>query len=112
MVLQTFFYATVIGCPALLYGVYLTSRLGASYGSQKPYLTSLIEIYEGWKDEYARRNDLHVKMIQQAAEDRNLFLNSDDGNRYVDLKFPEYVRPAYPEPIGALNLSTHQRSCC
>lgn len=109
--IQTFFYATVIGGPALLYGVYLTSRLGASDGSQKPYLTSLIEIYEGWKDEYARRNDSHVKMIQQAAEDRNLFLNSDEGNRYVDLKFPEYVRPACSELIAALNVSTSEISC-
>ena len=57
---------------------------------QQPYLTRLINSYDSWRQDWVERNDLHTQSVEQAARDRNLFLNSPS-NRYVDLRFPEYV---------------------
>ena len=52
--------------------------------------------YAQYKEQFTQRNDMHTQMIEQAASDRVLFLNeSNRSNRYVDLRFPEYVAPMH-----------------
>ena len=84
--LQRGFYLTVALIPASL-ALY---KLSAQNEDSQPYFTRLINSFDSWKNDWADRNDLHTKAIEQAARDRNLFLNSP-GTRHVDLKFPEYV---------------------
>lgn len=55
----------------------------------------MIDAYAGYRDTWAERNKLHTDMIEQAAFDRNLFLNSTP-RRHVDLNFPEYVWDSIP----------------
>ena len=60
---------------------------------EQPYFTRLIrDTYNGYSEKWANRNDLHVQMLEQAAADKNLFINeAQRGPRRVDLRFPEYV---------------------
>lgn len=48
----------------------------------------LIERYNLSREKLAERNALHTRMVEQAAHDRNLFVNSRMPN-WVDLKAPE-----------------------
>lgn len=56
----------------------------------QPYLTRLIDGYAETVEKLAKRNDLHVRMIEQAGEDRVLF-NNTRPQEYIDMKFPEYA---------------------
>lgn len=57
----------------------------------KPYFTRLIaDATTGLHDKWTAQNDLHVRMIEQAGEDRVLFLNTKP-QEHVEMKFPEYV---------------------
>lgn len=60
--------------------------------NEQPFFTRFIrDTYDGYKEKWANRNDMHTQMIEQAAADRVLFLNeSQQTNRRVDLRFPEY----------------------
>lgn len=69
--------------------LYRVSAQGTGPDSQ-PAITRMINSYDGWRARWQERNDLHTQMMEQAASDRNLFLNSR-GTRHVELKFPEYV---------------------
>jgi hypothetical protein len=67
----------------------------AGGGEQQPaLLTRLIRYYSDYRDRWETRNALHVKMVEQAAHDRNLFYSAK-GTHAVDLRFPEYVFPFF-----------------
>jgi hypothetical protein len=50
----------------------------------------MIDGYTGSAEKWSKRNDLHVRMIEQAGEDRVLFMNTKP-HEHVNMKFPEYV---------------------
>jgi hypothetical protein len=50
----------------------------------------MIDGYTEVSAKWAKRNDLHVRMIEQAGEDRVLFMNTKP-HEHVEMKFPEYV---------------------
>jgi hypothetical protein len=52
----------------------------------------MIDGYTEATEKWSRRNDLHVRMIEQAGEDRVLFMNTSP-QEHIDMKFPEYVCP-------------------
>ena len=83
---QKGFYITLAAIPAA-FALYKFSRQGTD---EQPWFTRYIHSWSYYKTRWAERNDLHTRMIEQAAADRNLFLNSK-GSPHVDLKFPEYV---------------------
>ncbi|KAF6220193.1 hypothetical protein HO133_003324 [Letharia lupina] len=56
--------------------------------------------YNYWQDEYARRNTMHTKMVEQAGADRNLFQGSP-WSHHIDLKFPEIFNTGSPYNIPA-----------
>ncbi|KAF4309081.1 hypothetical protein GTA08_BOTSDO02680 [Botryosphaeria dothidea] len=72
----------------------------ASDEGRKPYFTRMISAYDGYKQEWADRNKLHTDMIEQAAFDRNLFLNTTP-RRHVDLTFPEQFNTGSPYNVPA-----------
>lgn len=57
---------------------------------EKAWFTKVIETYTEHKDTWAYRNELHTRMVEQAAADRALFMNSPAGS-HIELRFPEYV---------------------
>ena len=54
----------------------------------EPLITRIIQFYNFWQKEFARRNTMHTKMVEQAAADRNLF-QSSPWTHHIELKFPE-----------------------
>lgn len=54
----------------------------------QPLLTRIMGYYSFMQDKYAQRNNLHIKMVEQAAHDRLLFDNSA-WTHHVELRFPE-----------------------
>jgi len=82
--LQRGFYITIALIPAS-FAVYKFSRMNTS---ERPWFTRFVDSYSYYKDRWAARNDLHVKMLEQSAADRNLFMNSK-GSDTIDLRFPE-----------------------
>jgi len=72
----------------ILPATFVLYKLAVTDGKETPWLTQWIDSYSNWKQDWVDRNDLHTKLIQKAAEDRNLFFNSAS-NRHVDLRFPE-----------------------
>ncbi|KAF1912224.1 hypothetical protein BDU57DRAFT_559505 [Ampelomyces quisqualis] len=91
------FYATVACIPAA-WALYYASR-NASEDSQ-PFLTRMINRYTATSELWARRNDLHVRMIEQAGEDRVLFQNSKPCD-HVDMRFPEIMNVGSPYNVPA-----------
>lgn len=55
-----------------------------------PLPTRLINKYLDYRDRWAERNETHTRMIEVAANDRNLFLNSRPAVMR-ELEFPEWV---------------------
>jgi len=70
-------------------GLYLLSQ---NSDQDRPLLTRLMDKYAEVEEKRTKRNDLHVRMIEQAGEDRVLFMNAKP-QEYVDMRFPEYVCP-------------------
>lgn len=70
-------------------GVYLIAQ---NSDSDQPFLTRMMDKYAEAEEKRTKRNDLHVRMIEQAGEDRVLFMNAKP-QEYVDMRFPEYVLP-------------------
>jgi hypothetical protein len=69
--------------------LYAISR--SSSDDTSPYFTRMIaNATAGLHDKWTAQNDLHVRMIEQAGEDRVLFQKTRP-QEYVDMKFPEYV---------------------
>jgi hypothetical protein len=50
----------------------------------------MIDAYTERTERWAKSNDLHVRMIEQAGEDRVLFQNTRP-QEHVNMRFPEYV---------------------
>ena len=48
--------------------------------------------YAEAEERRTKRNDLHVRMIEQAGEDRVLFMNARP-QEHVEMRFPECVLP-------------------
>ena len=90
---QRGFYVSIAAL-AFSFALYKFSRSSSSDSSAKgepskqPLLTRAIAYYDYWQDEYARRNAMHTKMVEQAGADRNLFQNSSP-TRHIEFKFPE-----------------------
>ncbi|GAB7364975.1 hypothetical protein MBLNU230_g5758t1 [Neophaeotheca triangularis] len=98
-----------ISISALAFGfaLYKLSRQGTD---EQPWLTRrFIEGYNSYKDVWARRNDVHTQMVQQAAGDRLLFLNETGAgqNRHVDVRFPEIMNQSSPWNVPAGNGSAN-----
>ena len=71
-----------------------------SADGQQPALTKWIQSISTPAEEWAERNALHTKAIQEAAYDRTLFLHAER-NRVVDMRYPEYASPSltFPAPF-------------
>jgi hypothetical protein len=50
----------------------------------------MIDGYTEATEKLSKKSDLHVRMIEQAGEDRVLFMNTKP-HEHVEMKFPEYV---------------------
>lgn len=68
-------------------GLYLVSQ---NSDSERPLLTRMMDKYAEAEEKRQKRNDIHVRMIEQAGEDRVLFMNAKP-LEHVDMRFPEYV---------------------
>ncbi|KAF1346884.1 hypothetical protein BDV97DRAFT_299932 [Delphinella strobiligena] len=64
------------------------------------YWTRVIDSYDHWRATWADRNDLHTRALEQAAHDKNLFINSSS-SRHVELKFPEVLNTGAPWNVPA-----------
>ncbi|KAL9069815.1 MAG: hypothetical protein Q9161_005274 [Pseudevernia consocians] len=99
------FYASIAAL-ALSFALYKFSRSSSPDPSAKgdpskqPLLTRAMAYYNYWQDEYARRNTMHTKMVEQAGADRNLF-QSSPWTHHIDLKFPEIFNTGSPYNIPA-----------
>ena len=61
----------------------------------------MIKKYSSYTEIWTQRNDLHTRMVEEAAHDRNLF-QSSPGTRTVELRFPEYVPPTSATGLGTV----------
>jgi hypothetical protein len=52
---------------------------------------NMIHKYRSRAEDWEETNALHVKAMEQAAFDRNLFENASSKQRFVDVSYPEYV---------------------
>ncbi|KAF2847563.1 hypothetical protein T440DRAFT_470862 [Plenodomus tracheiphilus IPT5] len=94
----TGFYATIAVIPA---GWALYSLSRKSGDNSEPYFTRLIDnVTKGWNEQWTAQNDLHVRMIQQAGEDRVLFAQTAPVN-HVEMKFPEIMNVGSPYNVPA-----------
>ncbi|KAH6638450.1 hypothetical protein C7974DRAFT_306861 [Boeremia exigua] len=90
-----FFWAT-IWIPAGM-GLYLVSK---NSDQDRPFLTRLVDKYTELEEQRTKRNDLHVRMVEQAGEDRVLFNNAKP-QEYVDMRFPEIMNAGSPYNVPA-----------
>ncbi|KAL9086945.1 MAG: hypothetical protein Q9159_003907 [Coniocarpon cinnabarinum] len=91
------FYFVVLLVPVSM-GVYAISR-DARNGEANP-ITQLLERYSDWREVWARRSGVHTRMVEQAGQDRNLFLNSPNPN-WHDLRMPEMFNAGSPCAVPA-----------
>ncbi|KAJ5059286.1 hypothetical protein J3E72DRAFT_219040 [Bipolaris maydis] len=92
------FWGTIGVIPAGL-ALYSISRTDGD--DSKPYFTRLIaDATTGLHDKWTAQNDLHVRMIEQAGEDRVLFLNTKP-QEHVEMKFPEIMNVGSPYNVPA-----------
>ncbi|KAJ4287191.1 hypothetical protein N0V90_012589 [Kalmusia sp. IMI 367209] len=87
-----------IGLIPALSGLYLISR--SDDPNAPPLFTRLIDRYTDASQKWAERNDLHVRMIEQAGTDRVLFVKSK-GSQHVDMRFPEIMNVGSPYNVPA-----------
>ncbi|KAK3063281.1 hypothetical protein LTS18_001686 [Coniosporium uncinatum] len=93
----TGFWITVAAIPATL-ALY---QYGGFARGEQPWLTRVIkDNYDHLNETWKARNKLHTDMIEQAAADRQLFLNSK-GSTHVELKFPETFNVGSPYNVPA-----------
>jgi hypothetical protein len=71
-----------------MFAIYFVSRKNSD--NSEPFVTRMINGYTDTTEKWTKRNDLHVRMIEQAGEDRVLFMNTAPHD-HVNMKFPEYV---------------------
>ena len=53
-------------------------------------LSKMLTRWSNMQSEWERVNTLHTAAIEQAAHDKHLFYYAE-GNRHIELTFPEYV---------------------
>ncbi|XPS93856.1 hypothetical protein M3J09_003188 [Ascochyta lentis] len=90
-----FFWSTV-WIPAGL-GLYAISK---NSDSDQPFLTRIMDKYAEAEERRTKRNDMHTRMIEQAGEDRVLFMNAKP-QEYVDMRFPEIMNNGSPYNVPA-----------
>ncbi|MCJ1408963.1 hypothetical protein MMC19_003040 [Ptychographa xylographoides] len=95
------FYLTLASLP-LGFALYKFSRNenNSSATSAQPAITRFLDHWSGYKDRWVARNTLHTRMVEQAANDRNLFQNEPPG-KMVDLRFPEVFNSGSPYNVQA-----------
>jgi hypothetical protein len=82
------------------WAVYFVSRNNSD--NSQPFVTRMIDGYTEATEQLSKKSDLHVRMIEQAGEDRVLFMNTKP-HEHVEMKFPEYVRTLFANfPLGVL----------
>jgi hypothetical protein len=86
------------------WAVYFVSR--NSSDNSQPFFTRMIDGYTETSEKWSKRNDLHVRMIEQAGEDRVLFQNTRP-YEHVEMKFPEYVDPRLIDSPSGVARRTH-----
>ncbi|KAH9878840.1 hypothetical protein J1614_002274 [Plenodomus biglobosus] len=92
------FYATIAVIPAG-WAIYYVSRKNAD--DSDTYFTRMIKnATTGWNDKWTAQNDLHVRMIEQAGEDRVLFLKTQHVD-HVEMRFPEIMNVGSPYNVPA-----------
>ncbi|OCK85096.1 hypothetical protein K432DRAFT_377935 [Lepidopterella palustris CBS 459.81] len=90
------FYVAVATIPATI----AFYKFSSTNTDERPLFTRLIESYSDLKTYWIERNDLHTQMIEQAARDKNLFLNSKPGT-HIELSFPEIFNVGSPYNVPA-----------
>jgi len=88
------------------WAVYFVSR--NSDDNSEPFLTRMINGYTETSEKWSKRNDLHVRMVEQAGEDRVLFQNTRP-QEHVEMTFPEYVRLGILKETELMVLQDHER---
>ncbi|KAL1657194.1 hypothetical protein SLS61_000236 [Didymella pomorum] len=78
-------------------GLYLISQ---NSDSERPLLTRMMDKYAEAEEKRQKRNDIHVRMIEQAGEDRVLFMNAKP-QEHVDMRFPEIMNAGSPYNVPA-----------
>jgi hypothetical protein len=66
----------------------------------KPTLTRWMAKYIDMQDEWQRINDLHVRLVEEAGRDRQLFLHAQ-GSETVELQFPDQFNVGSPYNVSA-----------
>ncbi|KAF2196882.1 hypothetical protein GQ43DRAFT_444728 [Delitschia confertaspora ATCC 74209] len=105
----TGFYLPLALIPSC-YGLYLFSRPteGAKEGEDKrPFFTRWLAKYTDYTKDWEIRNDMHVRMIEQAGRDKALFLHAKPTDT-VELRFPDQFNVGSPYNVSAgsqVNLS-------
>jgi len=106
---QFYFFIAV---PPVLYGLYAATRPGKD--GEQPWFTRWLSTFDEWREETARRNDLHAKLADQAAGDRILFTHSEVApvHRRVHVRNLEMINARDPHNQqagwGSINLEKLQ----
>ncbi|MCJ1315441.1 hypothetical protein MMC15_000760 [Xylographa vitiligo] len=97
------FYIALASLP-LAFALYKFSRssedASAGAAAAQPWLTRLIGSYSSFQERWVARNTLHTRMVEQAANDRNLF-QSTPASEMIELKFPEVFNQGSPYNVQA-----------
>ncbi|KAL5113161.1 hypothetical protein ACEQ8H_008972 [Pleosporales sp. CAS-2024a] len=80
------------------WALYYASRNNSD--NSAPLVTRLIDRYTETNETWTKRNDLHVRMMEQAGADRVLFQHSKAVD-HVDMKFPEIMNVGSPYNVPA-----------
>ncbi|OAL45433.1 hypothetical protein IQ07DRAFT_591246 [Pyrenochaeta sp. DS3sAY3a] len=91
------FWGTIAVIP-VGWAIYAVSRPNSD--DTTPFFTRMIGKYTESQEKLAVRNDLHVRMVEQAGDDRILF-NKTKPQEYVDMKFPEIMNNGSPYNVPA-----------
>ncbi|KAF2634340.1 hypothetical protein P280DRAFT_474699 [Massarina eburnea CBS 473.64] len=91
------FWITVGSIPAG-WLIYYISR--SDDPNAPPFLTRMIDKYTDSQEKLTARNDLHVKMMEKAGDDRVLFKHSTP-HGHVQMKFPEIMNNGSPYNVPA-----------
>ncbi|KAF2465032.1 uncharacterized protein BDR25DRAFT_306888 [Lindgomyces ingoldianus] len=92
------FWGTVALVPTLG-ALYQVSRPDPDSDSP-PLLTRMIAEYHSHQEEWAAKNDLHVRLLEQAGSDRVLFANSKP-QEFIDLRSPDVFNVGSPYNVPA-----------
>ncbi|KAH5532054.1 hypothetical protein HBI52_000430 [Parastagonospora nodorum] len=91
------FWFTFATIPAA-WAVWYVSRNNSD--DSQPFFTRLINGYTESSEKLAKMNDLHVRMVEQAGEDRVLF-NNTAPHDHVEMRFPELMNVGSPYNVPA-----------